>query len=368
MRAKRYLLLYKHIILNKSFLILLVSLPLILFALTFLGEDSKGLINIGVNEEFDSVLPSQDLINFVALDNNISGKKALEQGIVDSYWELEDDAFELLKTYIADNKLSPIVNVLEKENSLYMRFSRIMLDCIFLKEAAIDIYHDYASDYPAFDNKKDVLDEAFANRRQNANFVELSVGNYSSNTNVMTLPFRGMLAIFLLLMGLLVSLNLNKDYENNLFIWWNTNSVLTRDFMYYAGPMFIGMLLMLVGVFIENSKQGKAVSNLGFELIGAMIYVLSVIALANLCRTIIRSTKIMCIVIPIIILTALVFSPVFIHVRMILWIRLLLPPYYYLMGTSDSVYVLWLAIYTLVLILMQILIEKILLKKLYKKP
>lgn len=360
MLLRRYVMLYKHIILNKSFIITLLLVPLLVSIFMFSGQRKEGYFSIGIkasddNYEFvKSVMDMDTIIDFVRIDEKEDPKEAVINGIVDSVWVIDDNLKEELMDCINKGEYHPVVHLMNKDESISIRYANILLDCLLFKEASPLIFDKYASKFPVYLTNVEKFQEVVKKRRESGKFIESKYLENVSARSAASFPLRGILGLFLVLLGMLVSINLSKDYEKGLFVWWNSKNTMVRDYLYYLGPMLVGTLVMVIALYVCGEGNGIL-----REVISAFLLMSAVIVSSNFIRNIIVSYHKMSILLPVILLVNLVFCPIFVKFRMFLEIRLLLPLFYYLRGMTYDIYFYGIMIYIFVLIILGIFLDKI---------
>ena len=364
MKLRRYMMLYKHIMFNKSFIIALFMVPVLVSIFLLVGNKDEGFFSIGIksdteNLEFINKIVGMDsVIDFRMLDEDTDPENEVLNGSIDAAWVIEGNLVEEIAECIVKNEYHPVIKVKNKDESISIRYANILLDCILFDEVTPIIFENYSLKFSEYYGNEETFKKAFLNRKTTAKFVESTYLEDLDTKSVALLPVRGLLGLFLVLLGFLISINLSKDYEKGLFVWWNTKNVLIRNYLYYLGPMLAGTVMMVSAQFILNDNNDVLK-----EILSALLLMLAIIVSSNLLRTIIISPRRMSVFLPVLLLINLVFCPIFVKFSLALGIRLLLPLFYYLRGVTYDMYVYGIIIYILVIVLGQLLLNHFLKRK-----
>ncbi|WP_081821970.1 ABC transporter permease [Pseudobutyrivibrio sp. LB2011] len=367
----KYLLLLKRLLKKKSYIAMLLVVPLMVLMLNAMSAAPSGLMTIGVyipgddscskwlKENLESN-PGSLLFKFY--DDADAVVKDVESQQLTEGWIVPEDLDTLVDNMATKGKTKTKIEIVIRESGLTHMLGREVLSSrvypmIARQMAIYYISKNVYGDNPTEDQLNHII-ETYDNYEINGNLFEMGyvdgTDNSSEDTNYLMMPLRGILALWLLLCGIAASMYYLEDEANGLFIWWKTRFFVLRDLLYYLVIIFIPTIMVLVGLY-----WGGVFTSLGREIATIAAYDFVVIVVAIFIREIIHSIKGLGIVTPILIMASAMLSPVFIDFKEGRALQRFCPTFHYLYSIHDLYYLKSLLIYGIAFLILWYIINTI---------
>ena len=368
----RYLLLLKRLFKKKSYILMLLMVPLMVIALKGMGSGDAGLMTIGVyipGEDYASGALKENIetepgsFRYFFYDNPDKLIADVKSQKLSEGWICPDNLDEAVEKIVASGQTDEKIEIIIREQGLSHLLGREVLNSRVYKSLARQMAVSYISEKlykgnPTEEQQEKIL-KTFDSYEINGNLFELgylddSQNQNSDDTNYIMMPLRGMLALWLLILSIAASMYYIEDQQNGIFIWWKSHLSIARDFLYYGVIMLIPTIMVLVGL-----KIGGVSTSLSREILAIIIYDFTLICLASILREIIRSVKGLGLITPILIIASALLSPVFIDIKAGRTFQKLCPTFHYLYSIHDDYYLKTLMLFGMVLMIIWNLIHKI---------
>ena len=236
----------------------------------------------------------------------------------------------------AKNKIEIVI----RESGLTHMLSKEVLCSRIYPMIAREMALNYISKnvYESSPNEEQVAHilDTYDNYGINGNLFEMGYideADIVEDLNYLMMPFRGILALWLLLLAVAASMYYLEDEANGLFIWWKTRVWIVRDFLYYGVIMFVPSIMVLICL-----SYGGIFTSFKREIIGIVLYDFAVIMLANILRELLPGIKALGIILPVLILASAILSPVFIDFKEGRALQKFSPAFHYLYCIHDGYY------------------------------
>ncbi len=359
----RYLLLLKRLIKKKSYIFMLLVVPLMVMMLNAMSSADAGLMTIGVcipGTDESSKFLRNDLqenpgsLQFVFFDTADEVTKAVESQQVVEGWIVPKDLDATVASMAKSSRTKDKIQIIIREPGLTHMLGKEVICSRIYPRIARDMAIDYVGNKVYGDNPSDAdikhIKDVYDNYGINGNLFEMGYVDEDANpsqeeVNYLMMPLRGILALWLLLCAIAASMYYLEDEKNGLFIWWKVKLPLIRDFLYYAVIIAIPSIMVLIGL-----RYGGVFTNIKRELVALLLYDFAIVFLANILRLLIGSIKGLGIITPILIMASAIFSPVFIDFKEGRSLQKICPTFHYLYCIHDKYYVQSLLIYSIILL------------------
>lgn len=360
----KYLLLLKRLFKKKSYIAMLLVVPVMVLLLNFMSSADSGLMTIGV------YIPGQDegsqwlrenlkenpgSLRFVFYDDEDAVIKDVKRQQLSEAWLIPEDFDGAVADMAAKNKTNSKIEIVIREEGLtHMLGREVACSRVFpliARQMAVDYISEHAYGGEVTEEQVAHILETYDNYGINGNLFEMgyvdgATGADEADSNYLKMPLRGILALWLLLLAVAASMYYLEDEANGLFIWWKTPLPMLRDFMYYVVIMIIPTVMVLLGL-----KIGGVFVAPGREVVAILLYDMAVIFLASILREIIGSIKGLGIVTPILIMASAILSPVFIDLKESRALQKFCPTFHYLYCIHDTYYVKSLLLFGMILLI-----------------
>ncbi len=361
----RYLLLLKRLIKKKSYIAMLLVVPLMVLMLNAVSSADAGLLTIGIylpGDDYSSDYLLKDLadnpgnLRFIFYDNEDSLREDVARQQLTEGWIFPEDLDTAMEQAALKGKPKQQIEIIIREDGLtHMLAKEVLCSRVYplvARQKAIDyVSKNVYNGAPTQEQSSHIL-ETFDTYGINGNLFQMGYldgvdsDSETEDSSYLMMPLRGILALWLMLLSIAASMYYLEDQSNGLFIWWKTPFGLARDFAYYVVIMLIPSIMVLIGLW-----YGGVFTSFGRELLAILVYDCVLIVMASIFREIIGSIKGLGIITPILIMSSALLSPVFIDLKEGRSLQRICPTFHYLYCIHDLYYVKILSIYGLLMVL-----------------
>ncbi len=357
---KFLLLLNKRLLKRPSFLAVLLVIPIISFLVVMMAGEEGGIVKIALagetkkavssNAVIEKLMSDEGLISFEIYESEKAAINAVSKSKVDAAWIFPEAVDEAYK-----------VRVIEREETVPLRLSHEKLSAAVYSEASKELYISFIrGNVKELSKMSDSELEAFYDSGADGDYKDLfefssSAKNEKGESSFLKAPVRGILAVLVIFAGLGIACLYMIDDKNGLFIFYGAGKRRVIAIFYQVVCMLPAVAMALVSIFIS----GLSVSFL--RELGLMLLLL--IPSAGFCsilRVIFKKLEIFGAVLPLIVIVLLSLSPVFLDFNGAFFITKLLPTFYYINAVYNDAFILPLAIYGVVSLLVYAVISKLL--------
>jgi len=354
-------LLNKRLFKKPGFFIILLFIPILVFAMNFVAQtEESNMMNIVLvqedkNDDVSSkivgdLLKEKGLIGFTEVSSPAQARKMVKTGEASAAWIFPKNMQSRLdKVVEKPSKKNYVVEIIEREETVILLLTHEKLVGTVFDYCARDLYIDFVR--KNVEGLEDVSDEKLLGYYDNVEVEgeDLFEANYyNSDRDVtqdvqgsyLTAPIRGLLAVLMVLCGLATAMFFIQDDERGTFSHVNER---TKPFV-ALGYHVIPVLLSSVFVFAALCFSGITAS-VWYELTAMALYILCVAVFCMIVRLLCRNLKVLCAVIPVLLIAVIVASPVFFDISSLRYVQLFLPTFHYLNATFDAKYLLYMVIY-----------------------
>ena len=217
-------LLCKRFFRRKSFLVLLLLLPLMGLLIRAGSREKSGILEIGIvaEEKEGNLLQSESVLHYRSVKSESAARDLLRAGKLDAAWILPADLEARVERMTAGKNLW-LVTVLEREDSSVVKLSRENLYRALFPTISYEIYRRFLAENFA----RDPDDPAFT-KEIAARYAEIQIdgdlisyvnegGREAAAVSYLRAPLRGMGALWLLLMSFVALLYYLEDLRQGMF-------------------------------------------------------------------------------------------------------------------------------------------------------
>lgn len=356
----RMWLIQKRLLCKCSFLLMLI-LPLLFAAgLGRLAKEESGIAAIALYvpkddptaEQVEERLLGRDSIfRFVSCESGEKAVEMVETGEADAAWLFSDEMGETLRELAGKRRVRPLVTVVERKDSVPLILSREVLSAAVYPAFSYAFYESYVTQDLGFTELTDeTIRQTYESVAVTGSLFEPVYADGSSvetaDLSYVRAPLRGILAIWLVFLGLAAVLLFMQDEERGVY---GRLSGAGRFLAFYGvGGVFVldGTVILLL-----CCKLGGVFTDLLREVVCAAVFACCVLAFANLLRLLCRTPRwIGVVLLP---LGAVMFAlcPIFLDLQNVRAGKRLLPPWYYLQSIYNTRYLYEMAVYAVLLVL-----------------
>lgn len=368
----RYMLLLKRLFKKKSYIFMLLLVPLMVLALKGMGSGDAGLMKIGVyvpGEDYassalkESIETEPGSFRYIFYDDSDKLIADVKSQKLSEGWICPDNLYEAVENIVASGQTDEKIEIIIREQGLSHLLGREVLNSRVYESLARQMASTYIANKlykgnPTEEKQEKIL-KTFDSYEINGNLFEMGYlddtkPQNNNDTNYIMMPLRGILALWLLTLSIAASMYYLEDEKNGLFIWWKPRFGLIRDFLYYIVIMAIPTIMALVGL-----RFGGVSTSLHREILSITIYDFVLICLANILREIIGTIKGLGIITPVLIMASALLSPVFVDFKEGRILQNLCPTFHYLNSINDAYYLKTLILFGITLLLIHSIVRLI---------
>ncbi|MCR5416325.1 MAG: ABC transporter permease [Pseudobutyrivibrio sp.] len=373
----RYFLLLKRLIKKKSYIAMLLVVPIMVSLLLAMSRQESGVLTIGVYSG-DNVGPAAELcddlqsrpgsLNFIFYNDEDQAIADVKNQTLTEAWIIPENFGKSIQQMAEHGQTRNKIQVVIRESGISHMLAKEVLCSRVYPLVALQMAMDYIDknvyDGEATQQQLAHAKDIFDGYEINGDLFEMGYidGSESqdSDSSYLLMPLRGILALWLLLCAIAASMYYLEDEKNGLFIWWKPRvkvmknrfgSVqlffmeMLRDLLYYVTIIFVPTIVVLLGLW-----YGGTFTTLGREIIAIILYDFAAIVFSIILRELIRGIRGLGIITPILILASAVFTPVFIDIKEVRELRRIFPTFYYLYCIHDGYYLKFITIFVAILL------------------
>ncbi len=325
------------------FVILLILMPLALLSFQQVEKQDSGKILIGVFSEdremvpeiIDSLLKQDGMFEFYVSES----EDKLKEDVITRYAECGFVFADNFKQKLDDRKFKRSIIAYNAPSSIMHSLSKEVVFASVIEVYGQDILKQFIEESELFEGEdKDrlyqELQNNYGNQTRNGTtfsfrYETLSTQPIEESVARIAFPVRGMLAIYLFVIGIFSAVSLRKDEQKGLFIALPFGTGFPCKLAVLAAPVFLAGISAWVTLIATGNHGG-----LMKELIYLFLYMIMILVFSYVLKVIVRDPVLLCGLIPVFILASFVICPVFFDFGQ--WVpglkpfRYLLLPYYYM--------------------------------------
>lgn len=354
----RYLLLLKRLMRKKSYILMLLLVPLMVFLLKEVGKGDEGILTIGVyipgtdvsSATLRESLTDSEVVKYISYDSKEALIDAVANKTLTEGWIVPEDLDGLINEAASNSIPSTKIQVVMRENGLTHLLGReiaasrvypLVAKQLLINYMSLKVYEGTPSEAQLASLEKSYDSLSLSK--------SLFVPGYLDDSNVkdsgiILMPLRGILALWLMVCGIATSMYYLEDQSKGLFLWWKTNLTFLRDLGYYGIAFLTPTIITVVSLIYSGSF-----TSLAREIPALLLYEFTVIMLAMLLRILLKNIRTLGMLTPALIILTGILSPVFIDFKQARVIQKYCPAFHYLSSIHDFYYLYTLLIYAVLL-------------------
>lgn len=374
MNIKRYpiwfLMISKKLLKNKSFLIsLLISMMIVpLFNLMAKDEGSVSKTSVYVDtsltfgkEISDELLSQDSIIKYINCTSKDEAINMVKSGKCQSAIIFDTDFDQNLINYSQGKTTKPFIKIIQREESIYNMLSREKLYPKVFKYISYEHYKDFTknnvlkdtslsdNEIKKFFDKKEVKDKLIK-----VSMIGTNTHIDTEDKNILKTPLRGLLAIFMMLGILLSGALYLYEEKRGVYDFLSIEKRLGVKFLTLLSSGVIFSLGMSVSIFL-----GGISNSLLFEIISMILFMICSVAFCMALLSLIKNLTVYVTLVPFIMITTLILSPIFFSLAHFKPLRLMMSVYYYLMSVYNHEYIWYMALYSLFMFAFSYFVSKV---------
>ena len=365
-----FLLLNKRFFKRYIFLVLLSFIPLLAVGLRTMAKEDSGILKILLYQEgslenceiIQQLVDKNGLVQYQTVDNLANGYDIVRQGKADSLWVFPEDLQDTLVNYL-NAKNNTVIDVYVREDTIQTKLVREQLYAFLFPTISYELTKIFLEDQSKLqevgqDKLQEHLEHFYPQNQVEGSLLDFSYLGDSEESepaanNYLLAPFRGLLAVTILLCGLATTMFYMQDEKDKIFQWMPIRHYrLFVPFYLFTGTLNAG-IVALFGLYLSGTFTHWL-----REILLMLLYLLLVVVFCDILRLLCKDLAKLGAIIPILLIVTIVFCPIFLNLRFLPAIKYLLPVYYYLQNTYGSAMLLKTLLYLGGLVLVEQLLPR----------
>ncbi len=350
-----FMMLTKRLLRKWSFLVILALIAVAVPVFSAAVNQSSGIENIALYSAGDSVsagvtealMREDSVMHYTLFESEEDAILAVENGKCSAAWIFDADFEKNLEAYINKESIKPFVRVVEQEESITKMLAREKLFGKIYPHISYSMYEKFVREEIAGGASvpDEILRDFYNDEIQSDKLIEIKmIGSGekldTSDANYLTTPLRGILALIIMLCGFASALFFMQERADGLYAWLPRHKHVVPSFGSCLGATLISALVSLAALGFAGLCESRV-----RELSSMAAYVWAATAFCVLLTSIFRRASVFGALIPFFMIVMLALCPIFFSFKILPAVRLLLPPYYYLMSVYSGEYVWYMVLY-----------------------
>lgn len=361
-----YILLNKRLFKKYSFWLILCMIPLLVGAVRMTAQEESGIVTIAlcpgdsgdelVQSVMNRLLDDREVLRYVICGTQEEARRKVEQYEADAAWIFPENLAEVMRETAAGKIVQPVLEVVEREDTVPLMFSREILCGVLYPHFSYAVYEDFVRDDLGLEVSDARLREVYESTRVEGSLFRLEYmdGLSDEKSSYLVAPLRGMLALWLVLCGFAASMYFIQDEQAGHFSRMPARSRLWMAFGFHAVLLSDAAIVLLAAC-----KLAGVFTLLIPELLCVILFSICTMFFCNFIRILCGTPERLGSCIPIWMAVMLVLSPVFIDIRRWKPLQYFLPSYFYLKSIHSTYYLYGMLIYAGVGFLLCVLADRL---------
>lgn len=376
----RIWLLQKRLLKRKSFFLLLCLAPLLAAGVGRLSGEPAGIAVIALylpqestaaqentaaqedavaQEIAQRIFDGESVLRYLPCENEKEARAYVESGEADAAWIFAKDMGERLAELADRRRVRPVVTVLERSDSVPLILGREILTAAIYPAFSYAVYEGYVREELGMEEMtEEELRAAYERVAVEGSLFQLAYPDRTTGEaedyGYVQAPLRGILAIWFTFCGLASALWFMRDEEKGVYERIPVAKRLFSSYMACAVFLADASVVMLFGV-----KLSGVFTDWKREVVSCVVFAACVTVFSNFLRLLCRTPQRLGMLLLPLGALMLALCPVFLNLQHFRAGKMLLPPWYYLQSVHDTRYLYLAAVYTAVLVLLSLLLQRV---------
>ena len=335
------LLFLKRNLKHLSFIFILIAIPFFCITISELSKRDTSIVNIGYVGEIPS---SEDtaIMKFYEFDNEEAGKAALRNKKIDTLWCFGEK-----------------IRIINLEDTEITKLTREKLFCLIFPNLSETLFEEYMRKNVSGASAltKEELDSYYSYKDVNTHIVDIVTIDADGNErekkeSVVMSPVRGLISVIVMLSAFAAALYTLKDRKRGMFSLFQGTKRMLLTALSILSALIPSSLVLLLSFYFSGIWEGIL-----REASGLIVLILTTLAFTLFLSTV-TNLSAFTVIMPVVTVSSIFISPVFLNSSSFSVIQFIFPTYYYLYSFSDSSVYLTAALYIAVTICLAFLSEK----------
>ncbi len=369
----------KRLFKKPVFWVILLLIPAFSLLMRWMSGLDRGWLVVAVSGEGDGKAYAEEIaeefsssaktVRIIRCANAEEAVRLVENVEADAAWIFLDGTAERIAENAdrTDAKV-PIVRIVERVDNVFMKLSREKLFAALYGELSYADYLNFMLEkVEEFGVEGEVSEEELQayhslNASDGSILVLSMIGEKEDgqgsgrsvmpNTDYLLAPTRGLLTSLVMLAGLIAAILYQRDEEAGAHTWLPRRKKVWVQLSCYLSAMLPMLLLLLPSLYV-----GRVWTGLGHEAACALFLLVAGVVFVDVVRLIVKDEKRLSVLLPMLFLGLIFFCPVFLNMKMFRTLHYLFPPFYYLHGIFNRIYLMRGLIYIAVMTVADVLLR-----------
>lgn len=357
-----FLIKLKQLLLNKGYVIVLLSLPIIVGILVHFSAShiDEATLKVGIytseasmlSQQIKEILLKDEAVHFKAYNDESQLRKAVQTGDIECGFILGEDIDSGLEVLELDEKIKLIKSpATSAQGSIREIVTAALYRCI-AKDIAYNCLKNkaYIGD---LDEMKDFLARQVESYYQDGELMKVQFviqaaqkieGKKVQKMSGVIRCAKGLIAVFLLINSILTGVKLTEERRSKFYsrLVVTENRLFVPEVALSCASVFLQLVIGMISlVVIKVCSNGLIAFDLGQEGIALSIYIMSAMCIVLTASQIIKGAHIWFSIVPFMTLSSIIFCPIVFDISQynaaLGKIGYLLVPYYYLVGKEKLI-------------------------------
>ena len=347
-------LLNKRFLKKPAFLALLALIPVLAAALTVLTGEGGAVLTVAlcpadeVSESVAEVLMEErGVIRYILCTGEEEARALVAEGEADAAWIFSDRTDALIRRYASNGSARTIVTAVEREDNVFLRLAREKLFAALYPSVSRAVWEAF------LERESGVEDLSEESLSAYEHWIEIDESpirfSYMDGTEAdvgddyLRSPTRGLLAILLILGALAAAMVYVRDKRAGTLAWVGGGAAFPLSAAYLLLPMLDMAVMTCLALYLAGLG-----GSFGYEALLLVLLAFSGGGFAMLIARLCVSEARIGVAALVLTVCMLALCPVFLNVRALRGLSMLLPPYYYLHAVHNREFALYLALYAVI--------------------
>lgn len=364
----RALLLNKRLLKKPSFVLILCMIPLLTVSMVFFANEDSGILTVTLcaedssdelaNAVIDDLLENKNVFRFVKAKTADEAHDSVVYGKSDAAWIFSSNLQDKIESFVSGMN-TPFITVVQRENDVALQLSHEKLCGAVFPYVSREIFKKYMLNnvFTPDEITEEQIYEYYEKALGGGNlitFKKIDGTPNATDSNYLTAPLRGILALAVLLCGLAAAMYHQADRENRVYDWLSPTNHIIPGIATISAAVFDSTVIAVIALGLSGLFGSPIL-----EITASLSYVLATTAFCTLVGTLTRKAKRTGEIIPFLIILGLVISPIFFNFVALKPFQIFLPTYYYLYAVHQPIYILYTLVYSAITVGISFLINLI---------
>ena len=346
------IMLSKRLLRKYSFAILLFLIPLFVYCANHYMQSDSSVLKIAICSEDNSKIAEkviqklckdESIIRFERFESKDSALRSVENYKNDALWQFDSGLAEKMDKFTSGESSRPFITVYMREETIPLKISLEKLFAAIYEDFSYLSFENFAyENIVSPDTPTELLRDYYNSIGRGGNIVEINTisANESKRKSLLTSPMRGILAMLVTLCSLAAAMYFIEDRRRGVYDFLRPRLRILPAFAQCFSASVMSGAAVIVALFVSDMNV-----NLLREFIAMLLFAFAMTGFCMILCLVFGTESRLGAFIPMIMVAMTVLSPVFVNLRVLPFVRHLVPAVYYLNSIYTAEYFMYILIY-----------------------